>query len=434
MAGVASLTRRGLCLRLMGVALVSTWFGLLCAAPSGAAANPPAPRLYLPRCPGWSQPLLSSSFPPGVYDLTSSHATFAPSTLTVRADGTTTKVTATVDDDARGTFAVDATPQSTGAAAYSFQWTLDSWPLGYNIDAGSYTVTGGCFGPGNTVDLSVEGPAITPPPVTVDADGYISAALRVTAGTSRTALTVTATDAASGRSAAATFPVPATTLPAGEQLSSAARYDYQDLYSPNLSYELSQGGCTTHLQHIYSVAGVVRSPTTWWVGTGSSFGSCRLRLLSSGDLVLVTAGGKQIWDTGTRTTGSNNRLAVLNDGDLVLRTAAHHPVWTSRTGLIRGPHGFVTHAPVTLTRSGARIDVTGVVRQYTVNGTLRPGAGRVVDLERKNGASWQVYRSKKADASGRIRFTFLQATPHSYRLKVMSTRQLATAFSRIVRR
>jgi len=257
----------------------------------------------------------------------------------------------------------------------------------------------------------------------------------VTARGSRTTLTVSATDTASGRTATGTFPVPATTLATGAQLSSADVYAYQMLYSPDLSYQLAQNGCTTDLQHFYVAHGVTYSPWTWWVVTGTHARACRLRLLSTGDLVLrAAATGKRIWHTGTATTGSNNRLVVQNNGNVVLRTGTGHPVWLSKTGLIRGRHGYVTHAAITPTGSGDRVDITGVVRQYTINGTLVPGAGRVVNLESKIGARWHVDRTKTADSTGHVTFGFLQTPARLYRLAVSPTGRLAAAFSRIVRR
>jgi hypothetical protein len=420
--------------RFLAAAAAALSLALLAAVPAAVSVAAVAqPRIVSPQCPGVGERLGFEGFPPGTYTLSSSYVTFSPDTFTVSADGMISPaVTATVDNDAPTTFEVDATPAAAGSTAYVLQWKLAAPSLHYLLSGSAYQVSGYCFGPGDTVDIAISGDQTPEAPATVlaDAGGNINFEAHLTAGAARKNATVSATDTKSGRVLTGIIPLPATTMQAGAALTSADTRNYQQLYSPNMTYWLRQYGCTAELAHLYSANGALYDPVVWWAGTGSNTGSCALRMLTTGDLVLDnTATGKQLWHTGTEGTGSANRLVVQDDGNLVVYTAAGHPVWTRKVGLIRGPNGYLTRLSISSVRSGSWVGIGGVIKEFNINGALVPAAGRRVDLERKVGTAWQVIGTATANSTGHLWFSMRQAVTSYYRWYVPATRYQTSAVS-----
>lgn len=290
------------------------------------------PRFSFSKCPGGSTSVTFAGFPPGMYALSSQHATFFPSTLTVDATGVPAPVNTTIDADAPATFFAYATPSGSEAPASTASVTLPPLHMfGYQYyDA--YPMSGSCFSPGGSVTFDTSAAGVTfPTNLVADSEGLVDFSISVRASVVPKTISVETLDA-SGRTITTDLAVPPTRMNVGQHLDETGLIP-PTVVSPNMHYDAYVAGCSVWLDHNYSVGGQHYSPNIWWAGIGNfSRTGCHLSLQRNGNLVLYTHAGKRLWSAGTQRTGHDNRLVLRNDGNLVLLTSAGRVVWSSRYG------------------------------------------------------------------------------------------------------
>ncbi|MEO6703933.1 MAG: hypothetical protein ABI140_00655 [Jatrophihabitantaceae bacterium] len=429
------------------VALVMTAAGTLLAA-GPASAGSATPTLALTRaCPGATATLTGTGFADGSYLLHTMTGTLSTSLVTATGGKLSPSPVLSLPTRPVHDFAIWASPQAGGSTVAQVNAAI-AVP---NIVADNGYAErplrqhGDCFAPGERVSVSPS-PTISSSAATADAHGVVHLSFDLHPGQQLSYPTATLAGQSSGQlGVAQLYPLPGTTLFAGQTLSDAS--DPSSLMSASSKYELFPIYGTLLLQSY-------DGPPLWTAGADPSnqHGS-RLVMQTDGNLVFFSGAGKVLWASGTAGSGSNNLLILQNDGNAVMFTSHGTPIWSSQVGVIGAPNNLHSFAYAAASRPLVRVVVpspppgrpvqpvpptfvpgpavylNGLMKQAIWTGTLVRSVHRVAYLQRYLAGHWQNMLARTTDSAGQLAVGFIQPKAYAYRWVMPRTATAAAATS-----
>jgi hypothetical protein len=291
-------------------------------------------------------------------------------------------------------------------------------------------LSGGCFAPGEQVQLTPSASVKIAASVVADSSGKISVPMAFRPDLQlATPATVIATGQISDQHASFDrLRAERNTLLAGQSLGGPV-YDGSQksigevLATATRGYTFEPSFCKAPVQKWAATTKTIAWSARLVVKGDPGVSGCSLNMQLDGNAVLYSAAGASLWSTGT--SGTGNRLILQNNGGLQVLGSNGTALWSSALA--------PSYASAAASRRTSAVYVNGLVQQRAPTGPVIRSVHRTAYLQRYLAGRWQNLLTRTTDSNGQLAVGFIQASRYQYRWLVPATpSQLGTASNQVL--